>query len=250
VAAAAAVALLVTGGSAAQVLVALILLIALPTVGAVQLRQAWLVRRTTGALPVARLGVGVASFLPGVVWLVAVGDDRGFWIVASIVLSLVCGFGLAAVWAVVTLVSPRRRSEPASRRRAVALLAAAVLVLGGMAGAAYNSYRKSRPPPGDHSAARASAESRALWDAARAGDLALVTAMIDACADPFVHFDDGGRARSNAEEESAGWGNRGHWESMGAEGRAKLAAYDEIARRLRAGEATWPDRCGRGAAGR
>lgn len=243
VAATAAVALLLTGGPASEILVALALLIALPTLAAVELWNAWLTRRTTGAVAAGRLAIAVAAVVPTVVWLTLIGDDRGYWIVASIVLSLVCGFGLAAVWALTILAGRSRRSDRRARRSAAAALGLAAVVLGGMALAGYHSYLKSQPPPGDHSPAHASAESRALWDAARAGDLATVEAMIDACADPFVHFDRGGRARSNAEEESAGWGNRRHWEAGGAEGRAMLAGFDEIIRRLRVAEATWTQRC-------
>lgn len=245
VAAATLITLAVTGRRGViSVLGPLLLLIALFVLGVVQLRGAWLVRRTTGVVPVRRIVAGAATFLPAVVWLTLAGDDRGFWIVAAIILSLICGLGLGGVWAVASLVTGARRpADRRSRRSAVIVLAAAVVVLGGMAAAGFNSYRKSQPPPGDHSATHATAESRALWDAARAGDLGIATAMIDACADPFVHFDDGGRARSNAEEESAGWGGRDRWRSLGPEGEAKLADFREIVIRLRAAEDTWVQRC-------
>jgi len=244
VAAATLVTLAVTGGDGSSMLVPLFLLIVLPAFGFAQLRGAWLGRRTTGVVPVRRIVAGAAAFLPAVVWLTLAGDDRGFWIVAALMLSLICGLGLGAVWAVASLVTGARRpADRRSRRLAVIVLAAAVVVLGGMAAAGFNSYRKSQPPPGDHSATHATAESRALWDAARAGNLGSVTAMIDACADPFVHFNGVGRARSNAEEESAGWGGRDRWKSLGAEGEAKLADFREIVIRLRAAEDTWVQRC-------
>ena len=183
------------------------------------LRAARLVRRTTGVIHVAWIVAGAAAFVPAVAWLILVGEDRGFWIVITLMLSLICGLGLGAVWAVATLVTGvRQPGERRSRRPAVIVLAVAVVVLGGMAAAGFNSYRKSQPPPGDHSAENATAESRALWDAAAAGDLGTVTAMIDACADPFVQFDHLGRARSQT-------GDR------------------EIVSRLRAAEDTWVQRC-------
>ena len=162
---------------------------------------------------------GAAAIVVAVAGLILAGEDRGFWIGVTIILSLICGLGLGAVWAVASLVTGARQpGERRSRRPAVIVLAVAVVVLGGMAAASFNSYRKSQPPAGDHSAEHATAESRALWDAAAAGDLATVTAMIDACADPFVQFDDLGRARSQT-------GDR------------------EIVSRLRAAEDTWVLRC-------
>lgn len=241
---AAPVAVVATGAGGSSMLVPFLLLIALPAFGAVQLLAARLVRRTTGALAIERIVTGTAAFVPGGVWLARAGDGRGYWVVAVLLLSLVCGFGLAAAWAVTTLaVGLRRPNDGRSRRRAVAVLAAAVVVLGGMAAAGFNSYRNSQPPSGDHSDEHASAESRALWDGAQAGDLVTVVAMIDACADPFVHFNGLGRARSAAEEQAASWGRRDYWRSLGAEGEAKLADFNEIAVRLRAAENTWVTRC-------
>jgi len=140
---------------------------------------------------VAWIVAGAAAFVPAVAWLILVGEDRGFWIVITLMLSLIYGLGLGVVWAVASLVTGvRQPAEGRSRRPAVIVLAVAVVT----------------------------AESRALWDAAAAGDLGTVTAMIDACADPFVHFDDLGRARSQT-------GDR------------------EIVSRLRAAEDTWVQRC-------
>ncbi|MFN2505801.1 MAG: hypothetical protein ABR540_16490 [Acidimicrobiales bacterium] len=245
VAAAALVTVAVTGrGGSSRMFLPLVLLIVLPTFGVVQLRAAWLVRRTTGVLHVARIVVGAVAFVPAVAWLILVGEDRGFWIGITLMLSLICGLGLGAMWAVGTLVTALRQpAEVRSRRRAVIVLATAVVVLGSMAAAGFNSYRNSQPPAGDHSDEHASSESRALWNAAAAGDLGTVTAMIDGCADPFVHFNGLGRARSEAEEEYASWGGRDRWKALGAEGEAKLADFREIAVRLRAAEDTWVQRC-------
>ena len=85
----------------------------------------------------------------------------------------------------------------------------------------------------------ASAESRTLWDAADAGDVDTVDAMIDACADPFVHFDDGGRARSNA-EYWAGVNHSGIGEPVGE---PMLSRYKEIIQSLHEAEDTWTERC-------
>ena len=244
VAAAALVTFAVMGRGNRSVLATVLLLIVGPTVGVVQLRNAWLLRRTTGVLHVARIVVGAAAFVPAVAWLILVGEDRGFWIGITLMLSLICGLGLGAVWAVGTLITALRQPvERQSRRRAVIILATAVVVLGSMAAAGFNSYRNSQPPPGDHSDERASSESRALWNAAAAGDLGTIIAMIDACADPFVRFNGLGRARSEAEEEYASWGGRDRWKALGAEGEAKLADFREIAVRLRAAEDTWVQRC-------
>ena len=66
----------------------------------------------------------------------------------------------------------------------------------------------------------------------------MVIASIEACADPFVHFDDGGRARSNAE-----W-----WAGVNHSGREPVAepmlsTYLEIIDRLQVAEETWSERC-------
>lgn len=217
------VALLVTGRRL-WILLPVLLLVALPTAGLVLLRRAWLARRTTGATPLPQaLAAGAALLAPAAVFLVAVGSDRGWYIGVTIVLALICGSAVAAVWAVSTLAAGLAGSEgqPKRRRRAVLVLVAGVLIVGGMAAAGYNSYRKSQPPPGDHSVANASTDSRALWEAARAGDVAETQRLVAACADPFVQFADG---RDGV--------------------RARSVADGPVVAILQAAEDTWSARCG------
>jgi protein-S-isoprenylcysteine O-methyltransferase Ste14 len=213
-------------------------LFVLPVIGLILLRRSWVAWRTVGSRPWFRATAGVACFVPGAWWMIA-NDGGGWWTGVFIVMALVYGLGLGAIWAGVTLARARKQQPSTGRKwTAVAAIVAAVVILGGMAAAGFNSYLNSRPPAGDHSPGNASAESRALWDAAYDGDLATVIATIEACADPFVHFDDGGRARSNAEL----------WAGVNASGREPvgepmLSRYLDIIERLREAEATWTQRC-------
>jgi hypothetical protein len=216
-------------------------LVILPTVGLTQLYRAWSIRRTTGAASRRRILVAVASLGSSAALVSGMGEDRGWLIGVSVVLSLICGMVLGAIWAVRTLVEVRR-DHAKGRRRAVLVLVMAVLVLGGMAGAAYHSYQKSQPPPGDHSVQNASAESEALWEAAYQGDVPEVTRLLAICADPFVHFSGHGqidfRARSVADWRAGGWGN-GHPVAETSKPR-----YRQVVALLRDAEGTWRSRCG------
>ncbi len=231
--------LVMGSGADLLILVPVGTLLLLPALGIGLIWSATIVWRTTGSRPVARLIGGIACFVPAVVIPLTSDDDWGYWIGVAIVLGLIMGLGSGALWGLATLVQSRGSDTPARRRwAAVGLVVAAVVVLGSMAGAGFNSYLNSRPPPGDHSPASASDESRALWDAAHTGDLEVVTASIEACADPFVHFDDGGRARSNAE-----W-----WAGVNHSGRDPVAepmltTYLEIIDLLLVAEDEWSERC-------
>ncbi len=226
-------------GSGADLLILfpVTVLLLLPALGLGLIWTAVIAWRTTGARPVARLLGGVACFVPAVAIPLTSGDDWGWWIGVTIVLGLILGLGCGALWGLVVLATARQAPTSIRRRwSAIGLIVAAVVVLGSMAGMGFNSYLNSRPPPGDHSVANASVESRALWDAAKAGDLEVVSAAIAACADPFVHFDDGGRARTNAEEKTGGWGGEPVPEPL-------FSVYQEIIDRLKIAEDTWSHRC-------
>ena len=241
---AALMALLVTG-SARPTLLPLLLLVATLTAGVVLLRRAWLVRRTTGARPLRQATLAGAGLLaPAAVFLVAVGPDRGWYIGMTIILILVCGSVVAAVWAVSNLAAGRAEAggRPNRRRRAVLVLIGGVLIVGGMAAAGYNSYRKSQPPPGDHSVANASADSRALWEAAWAGDVTETERLVAACADPFVQFSGHGqedrRARSVADWQVGGWGN------TDPVPHAERPRFRRVIALVQDAEDTWSTRCG------
>ncbi len=226
-------------GSSADLLILypVTVLLFLPALGIGLIWSATIVWRTTGSRPLARLMSGIACFVPAMVIPLTSDDDWGWWIGVAIVLGLIMGLGCGALWGLVTLAQSRGSDTPPRRRwAAVSLVVAAVVVLGSMAGMGFNSYLNSRPPPGDHSPANASAESRALWDAAHIGDLEVVTASIEACADPFVHFDDGGRARSGAEFKAGHEGGQPVAEPM-------LSTYREIIDLLRVAEENWTERC-------
>ena len=228
------------GGSGLVALIPIGVLLGLPLLGLVQLRRASVIWRTTGNRPVLQTLIGLAVFAPVVWWLVSAGESRGYWIGVAMVLAMIWGLGIGAVWGVVTLFRMRRRAKSTGRRwRAIALIVVAVVVLGGMAGAGFNSYLNSRSPPGDHSVKNASAQSRELWDAAARGDVATVVLMINACADPFVHFEDRGRARSNAEQ----WGDVNLSGVKPAPAEPLRGQYLEIVDRLKVAEDTWTQRC-------
>jgi hypothetical protein len=213
-------------------------LFVLPAVGIVLLRSAWLRRRVVGARPWLRVAAAAACFVPGV-WWALVTDDSGYWVAVALILALIHGLVIGAIAAITALVQGRQTGLATGRKvGSIVMITAAVVILGAMAGAGFNSYLNSRPPAGDHSPANASPDSRALWDAADAGDVETVVATIEACADPFVHFDDGGRARSNAE----------FWAGLNHSGRdpvaePMLSRYVEIVERLHLAEDTWTERC-------
>lgn len=183
------------GPGVRSILPVLGVLIALPAFGGSQLHRAWLVRRTTGESATAPMIVGILAFAPAAVFLLAAGPDRGFWIVAAGGLTLIVGSIFGVIWAITNLLT-RSRVGDNRRRRAVLVLAAAVVVLGVIAGGSYNSYRRSQPPAGDHSVEGASAETRALWDAAGAGDVDAVIRLSRTCADPWVQFPIGNDKRN------------------------------------------------------
>lgn len=181
------VALAVIGTGAPEVFATCAALIVLPAYGINRLHRAWFVRRTTGD-PIAGLVIfGGGLFIPSVIWLALAGPDRGFWIVVTIILLIILGCAFGVIAGVTALVAARRSGER-TPRVAIWAAIAGVVIVGGMVGAAYNSYRNSQPPPGDHSVAKASAETRALWAAADTGDVETVKRLARTCADPWVQF--------------------------------------------------------------
>jgi hypothetical protein len=162
-------------------------LLVLPVVGINRLHRAFVVRRATGGAILGLVAVGIACFIPGALLLVLAGPDRGWVIGAMIVLGLVVGSAFAIVGGIGAFAVARRNGEPVPRKALVGA-GVAVLALGGLFSAAYISYRNSQPPPGDHSVANASAETRALWTAADTGDVETVRRLAATCADPWVQF--------------------------------------------------------------
>lgn len=181
-------------------LIPVVVLVGLPVFAAVSLRRAWVVHRSTGG-PVARhILLGIGSLVVPVGALVWLGDDAGYWIFVSVGLTLIIGSAAGIVWGVISLVASRDRT-PGRRRwvRPALVLVPSIVILGFIIGASYNSYRNSLGPPGDHSVANASADTRALWEAAGRGDLAAVMDLTaTTCADPWVKFPTSGGGRHNA----------------------------------------------------
>lgn len=212
------------------------LLIALPAFGVTRLRRAWVVRRTTGESVTGAVVVGVASFVPGALFLLAIGPDRAFWIAAATGLTLIVGSAVGVIWAITTLIaSARNRVAEHSRKRAVLVLVAGVVALGMIAGGSYNSYRRSQGPPGDHSVANASAETRALWNAAGAGDVDEVVRLSQTCADPWVQF-----PTRNGKNNARGYADARLLDLPDEQ----EAPYAEIIDILADTQDTWYDRCG------
>ncbi len=230
-------ALALGSGGEATGLAKLTLLLVLPAIGVGLLWNALHVWRSTGTLTVGRVLGGAACLVTAAAIPLTAMEDWGYWMGVGIVLYLIAGLGSGAIWGIATLIQSRQTPTPSGRKWAAGgLILAAVVVLGGMAGAGFNSYLNSRPPPGDHSEKNASVESRELWDAAHTGDVAVVVASIEACADPFVHFDDGGRARSGAEFKTGAEGGETVGEPM-------LSEYGKIIDLLQEFEDEWSETC-------
>jgi hypothetical protein len=177
-----------------------LVLIGLPIHGIARFRRAWLVRRTTGAAVAGQIGLGLASFVPAAAILALFGEDAGYLIFVAVGLALIVGSAMGIIWAVVTLITSGR-DLPADRRwvRPTLVLVPCLAILGFIIGASYNSYRQSLGPPGDHSVQNASADTRALWEAANAGNLdEVIRVSTETCADPWVKFD-GHNAKGEAE---------------------------------------------------
>lgn len=162
----------------------------LPTYGITRFRRAWLVRRTTGGPVAQHLALGAASFVPAAVILVLLNDDVGYLIFITIGLTAIVGSGLGIIWALIKLTtSGRQRLVGRKWVKPTLVLVPSLAILGFIIGASYNSYRQSLGPPGDHSVAGASADTRALWQAANDGDVdEIVRLTTETCADPWVKF--------------------------------------------------------------
>jgi hypothetical protein len=185
-------------------LVPSVLLIGLPIFGVTRFHKAWLVRRTTGGGMAKQILIGLAAFVPAAVLLPLMGEDAGYWIFIAVGFTLIAGSALGIVWAVTALFNSLRDKGATRRRwvRPVIILIPSLVILGFIIGASYNSYRNSLGPPGDHSVANASPDTRALWEAADAGDVAAVVDLTtNSCADPWVKFPHG-NGRHNAKGQA------------------------------------------------
>lgn len=217
-------------------------LLVLPPVGALQLRDAWVQHRTIGGPVAGRVALGLGCFVPGIALLVSSGEGGGWLVFVTIALYLIVGGSLAALWGIGMLLASLRDDRARSKRKlAVAVLVPAVIVLGAIAGASYNSYRNSLGPPGDHSYQNASVETVALWGAADEGDIdEVVRLTTETCADPWVKFPDGG-GRHNA---------KGQAETRGMElPDGQGPRYGEISDILGDYMDVWYDNCGQTAGG-
>ena len=179
------------------ILIPTLVLVVLPLFGLSRFWKAWVVRRTTGGAIARYVAAGIGSFVPATVILLLLGEDAGYFIFIAVSLGLILGSAAGILWAIITLATSRE-----SRRqwwKPALVLVPAVLVLGFIIGASYNSYRQSLGPAGDHSVENASVETRALWEAADAGDVDEVVRLAEeTCADPWVKFG-GHNAKGEAE---------------------------------------------------
>lgn len=185
------------------ILVPTLVLIGLPLYGITRFRRAWLIRRTTGGAIGSQIALGLASFVPATVILALVGEDAGYLIFVAVGLALIVGSALGIIWALITVISSDAdRPEGRQWRRPALVLIPCIAILGVIIGASYNSYRQSLGPPGDHSVDNASANTRALWEAANAGDVDQVVLLTtQTCADPWVKFPHG-NGRHNAKGQA------------------------------------------------
>ena len=178
-----------------------LILAGLPIFGVAKLRQAFTVRRTTGSPVAGKVVLGLASFAPAAAFLAAFGSEAGYWVFISVSLTLIVGSGLGIIWGLSTLLASRSDDDRRWRRPALVLLPS-LAILAFIIGASVNSWRNSLGPPGDHSVANASADTRALWDAANAGDVdEVVLLTTTTCADPWAKFPYG-NGRHNAKGQA------------------------------------------------
>lgn len=228
-------------GNVAWVVLPLATLFVLPTVAASLLSRAWR-HRGTGRRAAPSVALAGALLVPAVFTIAEAGDDLAWLIAMGVGLATISGAIVGVIWASEVFLTARRSAEANPRKRKAAWVAGLALVaVAAIAGAGYNSYRNSQPPPGDHSVANASDESRALWEAAYAGDGPGVERLVAACADPFVQFSGHGltdfRSRSAADHQRGGWGNDDPVPN------ALQPRYDRIVDVLQDAEDTWAERC-------
>jgi hypothetical protein len=220
-------------GSPGLLLLPAIVLIALPIFGLTRFAHAWTVRRATGGSIIRPVLAGVVSFVPAIAAIALMGDDGGYFVFLAVAGSLIVAAGAGMVWGVYRLVRPSAdRRRP--RLTAVIALSPSIAILGFIIGASVNSYFNSLGPPGDHSHENASADTRALWQAAYDGDLTLVVHLTsETCADPWVKFPiDSGRHNAKGMAETRG---------MNTDIRAP---FGKIADVLGDYQDAWNDRCG------
>lgn len=220
------------------ILIPPLVLIGLPAYGITRFRRAWLARRTTGAAGTGQIALGVAAFVPAAAFFARWGSDAGYWVFMSVALTLIAGSALGVIWALVTMITSGRGGTRDRRwKRPLLILIPSLTILGVIIGASYNSYRQSLGPAGDHSVANASADTRALWAAAGAGDVPEVVRLTtNTCADPWVKFpvEEG---RHNA---------KGHAEAHPpVRSDDREAAYVEVSDLLGDYMDDWHDRCPR-----
>ncbi len=166
-----------------------IVLIGLPIFGLTRFHRAWLIRRSTGAAVAKQIAVGVASFVPAAAILLVYRGEAGYWVFVAVALTLIVGSALGIIWSLITLASPRDPDTPRRWTRPALILIPSVAILALIIGASLNSYWNSLGPPGDHSVENASADTRALWVAAGAGNVDEVSRLTsETCADPWVKF--------------------------------------------------------------
>jgi hypothetical protein len=220
-------------GSPGILLLPAIILVALPIFGLTRFAHAWTVRRATGGTIVRPVLAGVVSLVPAIAAISFMGGDAGYFVFLAVAGSLIVAAAAGTVWGAYRLVRPSAdRRRP--RLTAVLALTPSIAILGFIIGASVNSYLDSLGPPGDHSVENASADTRALWQAAYDGDLAEVAHLTsETCADPWVKFPIGS-GRHNA---------KGMAETRGTS--TDIAApFGKIADVLGGYQDAWYDRCG------
>ena len=219
------------------ILLPALVLIGLPVYGITRFHRAWVIRRTTGGAIARQLLLGVLAFVLSGAALVYLGEDAGYLVFIAIGSTLIVGSALGILWAIVKLFTSSRSNAGKWRWvRPLVVLVPSLAILGFIIGASYNSYRNSLGPPGDHSVENASADTRALWEAANAGDVDAVVELTAAtCADPWVKFPVGnGRHNAKGQAETNGMVGPGHLDPQ----------FDEIADILGDYMDDWYDRCG------
>ncbi|MGI9642079.1 MAG: hypothetical protein ACR2N9_04770 [Acidimicrobiia bacterium] len=211
-----------------------VVLVGLPVFGLTRFVRAWTIRRATGGSIVGQLALGVACLIPAASLLAVFGQEAGYFVFLAVSVSLILSASGGILWAGYRLLRP----GPGQRRpwlRISLVLVPSVAVLSFIIGASLNSYINSLGPPGDHSVANASADTRALWQAAFDGDLIAVERLtIETCADPWVKFPIG-NGRHNA---------KGMAETRGMTTDVN-APFGAIADTLGDYQNDWYDRCGR-----
>ena len=191
-----------------------LILVGLPVFGLTRFVHAVNLRRATGGSIRRPVVQGIAAFVPAGVTMWSFGDDAGYFVFIGVATALIVTASFGILWAGFRLLRPVEGRRPWARLAVV--LVPSIAILAFIIGASVNSYLDSQGPPGDHSVANASADSRALWQAAYDGNLTEVIRLTtETCCRPLGEVPDRQRsAQREGDGRDAGLDDR-HRRTLG-----------------------------------